>query len=212
MGKRARLKKHRAQLRRATDCIQLYEQVASRVLPWHFSADCCINGTRVALDVLTHFGITARPVPVRAFAFNKVMYDRFTANGEPDEATMSQWVAEGGWSVGIAGDATDGWPYHLVALAAGYLIDSASGQFYRPQHHIYVAPVIALPVQDGFEQGAPMQVANDKGTVLRYERVADATYKDISGFQRSPWNRDVVNQVIAVMSELNSQNRRQGKQ
>jgi hypothetical protein len=212
MGRQARLRKRRARLRRAADCIQLYERVAAQVLPQHFSADCCINGTRVALDVLAHFGVEARPVPVRAFAFNKVMYERLTAEPEPDQAMLDQWIAEGGWSCGIVGDANDGWPYHLVALAEGYLIDSASGQFYRPQHDICVAPVIALPIQPGFEQGAPMRVVNEVGTVLQYERVDDSTYEDVSGFQRSPWNLDVIKKVIAEMSATGGANRHQGNQ
>ena len=133
MGKKSRNKSLRKRI------IPLYEKLAPSILLDHFSPDCCINGTRVAIEVLSHFGIKARPLTTEVIIFNKIYWDKLTERGDfPGPAELERWWRDGAWSLGCMGGKGDGpgWGYHLVAVAQGHVIDSASGQYRRPEKAI----------------------------------------------------------------------------
>lgn len=94
-----------------------------------FSPDHCINGTRVAVEVLRRFGVTAQPMSVRMVVFNSFAWDLFT-HGVP----ISEWPAHA-WSVGVGPgmDTQPGrWNGHLVAVGEDFMLDMSAGQFHRP--------------------------------------------------------------------------------
>lgn len=91
--------------------------------------DHCINGTRIAKEVLAHFGVKSRPVSVGCALFNRFAYELFI-NGVP----APDWP-EHAWSVGVHPDApnTDtGWNGHLMLEGEGWTLDVSAQQFHRP--------------------------------------------------------------------------------
>jgi hypothetical protein len=210
MGKRARIKKQRAAEReKARAIVRLYARVAAEVLPRHFEKRCCLNGTRVALEVLKHFGVEATPLATKAAAFNQLMFERIVADGSeglssPPEV-VDQWVAEGAWSVGVGhpGAEGDGWNGHLVALAAGLIVDSSSGQFARPEKQIVAELVTVHPHKRDFAQGASALIPNDFGTVLWYmPEPGRRDFINRPGFQRSPHNLEAAAEIIEKMKAV----------
>lgn len=102
----------------------------------------CILSTRVGLDVLTHYGLTAKPQPVRVVAWNEEGYRLYARQVPP-----SQWP-DSAWAVGIEGTgASDknfgGWDGHLVVLLRNpsrkrTLIDLTADQLDRPAKGIRI--------------------------------------------------------------------------
>ena len=184
--------------------VTAYVKAATEVLPKFFRPDCCLNGTRVALEVFKRFGIPAEPIPCRMFVTNKIARDFIAAaggRGDQDEATLLAWKAAGAWMIVIDGQVDDqGYGRHLVCLAAGMLVDSAFGQFHRPQYDIVVPPVMAGPIGSSFRASGEQYVESADGATALYMRdPSDRTYEQIAGFQRSAHNLEAVEEVLRVM-------------
>lgn len=115
------------------------ELVAAVAQAWHewsddpgfpFTPSCCVNGSRVARDVLAHFGVPSKPVSVQFVLFNKRGWECY-------EAGMNVWQwPEGAWSVGVGpereGLGPDRWNGHLVLEGGGWTLDISARQFHRP--------------------------------------------------------------------------------
>jgi hypothetical protein len=95
-----------------------------------FTADHCINGTRVAVDVLRNFGVRAKPASVTVVVFNGFAWQLYTAGVPPIE-----WPPHA-WSVGVDPNRSESrpgqWDGHLVAVGDDFTLDISAGQFYRP--------------------------------------------------------------------------------
>jgi hypothetical protein len=190
--------------------VAAYVKAATAVFPRHFNPDCCLNGTRVAIEVLDeHFGIPCEPVPCRMFVGNKIAADLIDAHpdAEPDEATQLAWRAAGAWMIVVDGALDEsGYGRHLICVAAGTMVDSAFGQFHRPQHGILAPLVIAGEVGSSFRREGKQFVGASDGSFAIYTRddaeVAAREYATLSGFQRSGHNLEVAAAVIAAMGEL----------
>jgi hypothetical protein len=205
MGKAARLKKERAARRRAEQAlIQTYARVASGILPSYFDTSCCLNGTRVALEVFAHFNVPAEPVVTQAEAFNAPMFANLLQHPGADTATVDAWIAEqGAWGIGVGHKGTPGPGYngHLIAFAAGCIVDSSAGQFHREQRNIITKPVEAHPASRGFRNGRlSLYRCESSGTVLCYTAQLGRTdYQSVPGFWRSTHNLAVAAKVIEAM-------------
>jgi hypothetical protein len=64
---------------------ELFEALATSdirgVLGQYFSANSCINSTRVLLEVFRRFGLAARPFAVRAMIFSRAFAERAEREG-----------------------------------------------------------------------------------------------------------------------------------
>lgn len=95
--------------------------------PW--KPNHCINGTRVAIEVLRHFGVRARPASVNFVLFNQFAFELAGASVPVDD-----WPPQA-WSVGVqAGQrSADGeWHGHLVVDGGEWWFDPSSQSFDRP--------------------------------------------------------------------------------
>lgn len=179
---------------------------AEAVLPQHFGPRCCLNASRVLIDVLARRKINARPVSVKMTAFNAKWYELLRAKqGWPESQTESdEWAAQGGYAVGIDVDdlsGQDGWPGHLIVAAAGCIIDPSAGQVHRPQHKIIVPPVFGAAITEGFLDGkTPLVYELPEGGRISYMvRPDDRSYLDMPGFKRSPHNTEAARAVLDYM-------------
>lgn len=210
MGKQARLRRQRRTqqvegMLLQDKIMEVYAEVAPALIYRHFSVDCCLNATRVAIDVLHGFGIEARPLTTKVMVFNKAMWDKVQAKGDlPSKEEMDEWVEAGAWCLGVDGqmrEGQDGWPWHLVAVTKDRMLDSSSLQMSRPHRSIKVSPVITAPIPKGFERGASKLILrNDDDAVLMYTGVPEVEdYKTKPGFQRSAHNLDMARSIMQLV-------------
>jgi len=104
-----------------------------------FRKDSCIASTRVAIDVLNHFHISAKPIATALTVFNPT-YARNIHNAgyiptSPDE--IKEWFEQGARSVEINSQDLA----HVVAIIKNaYLLDLSLDQANRPHKKIHVSP------------------------------------------------------------------------
>jgi hypothetical protein len=207
MGREARAKRERAADR--IRIISAYANEAGPIFRHYFTPDCCLNGTRVALEAMKHFGVEARPLTTQVMLFNKLFWERIQAKGEmPDEEECQAWVREGGWSIGIRGQSTGrpGWPYHLVAIADSFLIDSSMRQFNRPERNIEVPDLSLSKATPDFLAGRlPLVLSSASGLVISYNpEPSNLSYQACPGFEQHDLNMKVADLVIdAMRTKLN---------
>jgi len=200
---------------RPQDAIAYYAAAASRVLAERFAATRCLNGTRICLDVMERLHLQCRPCSVVAFARNAYYECVVERLGRLPTATeMLDVIEAGGWAVvtdirPMPSDASDNvWPGHLVAIVEGVLVDSAALQFHRPAKGIFVPDIITFEGADRqFRRGRrELTRASVAGTVLSYTaRPTDNTYKTGAGYQRSPHNREAVEDILQLMHAAHRQ-------
>ncbi len=171
----------------------MYQMAAQRIIPRYFNATCCLNGTRVAMLALAEWGIEVQPQPVDVQAMNAAFWDLFQRREEPGSPA---WKEKGAFamSVDTETESPERWPGHMVGIVDEFIIDSSSGQFSRPDRGIEVDAVSVIPIQDW-----PSYIGNASGAVLRYEKLDRDDYERTRGFQVTPENMEVAEQVIAVM-------------
>lgn len=144
-------------------------------------ANHCILATRIAFELLKHYDIRTRAVPVTVAVFNAAAERRIASLGRlpKDVAEMNEWAKEdGSWSVGVTGHATptdaNSWVGHLIALAMpnasegsdGVLVDLSAPQFSRPSRQIEIPP-LTQTVPGSFLAGEPC-VLRVNGCIARY--------------------------------------------
>lgn len=110
---------------------------AAPVIARTFRPDCCLNATRVMIEVFRDFAIPARAVVVSVLAVNAAWVEQALALGRvPDVREL----APAAWALGIDRPGPpegSGWPGHVVVFARGRLIDMAAGNIARPARRIY---------------------------------------------------------------------------
>ena len=153
-------RKSRNRRRRQERIIDAYLHHASEVFAAVFTPNCCLNASRVTLDVLRHFGITAHPESVLVSLYNPTWVLLVEAHGRRPvtEAEAQQWVAMGGWCLGCGGlkepsEAHGGWDGHLVVRVGSMIIDPSAGQFDRPEKGIMVPQIVTIEVTTAFRRG-----------------------------------------------------------
>jgi hypothetical protein len=205
MGKQARLKRERTANRERV--VTLYGELAGPILLKQFTPNCCINGTRVFVETMKHFGVPARAQVVSFEVYNARWIQRMSAKGScpASDAEMQMWLADGAWALGaIAGSDGDNFPYHLIGVANGVLVDSAFGQANRPAKNIVVDQVLTAKVAPDF--GVPGSLCSGEiagGCYVIYKPEQSVAFEHISGWQRSPWNLAVAAEMIqAIQARL----------
>jgi hypothetical protein len=140
------------------------ETEVKKALDKTYALDCCIAGTRIVLDVLEHFKISARPIVTRAFVCNAIYREWVEQNQRlPTEGNEAAGIfARGGYSLLLGADGeptkqpTGGkgfWGHLIVYVEEGYVVDITLPQAHRPRHKIYLKPLIAKVGKDFPENG-----------------------------------------------------------
>lgn len=151
-----------------------------RVLDGKYDVDkgACIAATRVAIEVLAHYGIAAKPLSVDLLVMNAAS-GVAAAEGRDWQNNVS-----GGWTVAIVRQQDvppSKWGGHLVAVTADEIIDLSLPQANRPDRGIEVTPS-RLPLtgerRTGFLAGNEQMVYTDPGgiTLVYRARPRDRTY------------------------------------
>jgi hypothetical protein len=178
----------------------------------HFPAKSCIPSTRIIIEVLRHFRISARPLPVRVTAFNPVA-QRFIRDGRVVDLESVSRRHRGAYVIGIGSPnfkpAAGDWPGHLVVYVEDrYLLDLSIGQLSRPERHLWVSP-LCVDIGSHFDLPGQVRGVKDKRSraYLQYEyapglegtwetsplwtnaeRLLDPTRRIVEGISR--WLRD----------------------
>lgn len=199
-------KRQRKRIEKARSVIDTYVEHAAEVFPRHFTKDCCINATRVLVEVMAHFGVSAQPLSVSCVAHNKILVDYIEKHrGSLTEAEVDEAYDNGAWGVRIETGKQvkpNGWPGHLVAVVNNkWLVDSSAGQMSRPHKGIQLPPIVVVPATRRFQSGDELCVlTGPEGALLLYEaKPGDTSYVTASGWQRHDGNLTVVAEVIEAM-------------
>lgn len=154
--------------------------------------DTCVLSTRIGYDILSYFGIEAKPVVVRAMAFNqkweKIAQEHPDRLADPDPNKWNDPLFEGAWSVGI--DERDHrekgrWPGHLVLHLPGetsYLLDLTVSQFRREQYDMLFPDVLLHEVPASFLDCEPFILEYGPATIGYVYRPGVTSYR-----QGSDW-------------------------
>lgn len=170
-------------------------EVATPILDREFKTDRCILSTRVAIEVLAAFGVTARPQPVSVLAFNPEAYKLLEeGTSEQELAAIMRAIPKdqpgGPWSVGVicTGEVdrvNSRYTGHLVALvdrerpfqAGGdVLIDLSLPQVNRPHKHIQLGPLAMYYNPAIWDAGQQVGQVLESGTLVTYERANDTNW------------------------------------
>lgn len=158
-----------------------------------YSPDHCVNGTRVAVEVLRHFGVRVGPQSVRVVVFNSFAWDLFRA-GVP----VSEWPQHA-HSVGVDPSQIEQrpgqWNGHLVARGEEFTLDISAGQFHRPGRIEMPGPVLI----DGTVDEGGLLVSGPKGLRMLYGLAPEANEWRTAGGWRLERNAAVVRHVINLV-------------
>lgn len=133
--------------------VELVPAVINRAHP---TKRVCVLACRVGQQVGRYFGVTLKPLPVLAEAWNEKALDFFDkADGTPDAhdpEVRQAFFESGGWVVST--DPEDrlpgNFPAHLILLDdRGGALDLSLGQFARPAKDIVLPDSVYL---DGFDK------------------------------------------------------------
>jgi len=134
-------------------------------------AKSCVASTRIAIEVLKKFNISARPLPVRVQAYNAVA-QRLLEEGKREQIMTSNTA----WSIGLGYDTRKlkhGFPGHLVSYVIDrYLLDLTIDQLSRPEKHMTLSP-LCVDVGADFKSGAVKYTENGDEVYLFYEYASD---------------------------------------
>lgn len=180
----------------ATEVLDRYRRVARGILLFYFGPASCIASTRVTIEVLKRFGVSAEPLAVKFLA---QCHARKTAyqSGFTDEelkGAKSQSPAPG--------HQHEGWNGHLVAIAEDgpvyYIIDPSFDQIAIPG--IRIPPNILIFPGDAAvpprEMLAELKIETDDGDMLHvsYRPLGDSSYLTMPA-----WQTDHLQYAIATI-------------
>lgn len=171
-----------------------------------FNADSCIATTKVAVDVLNHFGYHAKPQPVRVLIYNWKLYSRLN--------TFDGIFREGEWSVGLGFEGgktiTQGvgaYAGHLVALLerekGDYIIDLSLDQASRPHKDIHLEPSVwYLPKQWRNNEDSDIKVVlkGDKSSLIYYP-IHNDDYLKSPNWTELYQTRPIVDNLISIINK-----------
>lgn len=192
--------------------VQLFADVAPEIYEHHFPLikNRCCNATRVLVDVMQAFKVEVKPLSVDTIYSNKAYLDQIKMLGRVPIMGQDE-LMHGAWAVGIdtRASATDSsrnaWAGHLVGIVENrLLVDPNAGQFSRPQKNLLVPEIVVLPCERKFYskgKGRVVFTAPDETTAMYMPRKDDTSYRDVSGWQRSPWNAECARDIINTMKK-----------
>ena len=171
-------------------------KVARPIILESFSVDSCIASTRIAVDVLRYFEITAEPLPLIVTVFNaetvRLAHEGKTLEEIGKIKNQSKVTDDGGpWSVGIgtgwsmkSTNGSEPWAGHLVAAIPGkhIIVDLSIDQAARPHKNMHLEPFWTQVEDEWWGGDKPVTELNNAGMSMILDRVA----ADPQGFLTSP--------------------------
>lgn len=170
-----------------------------------FRADSCIGSTAIGLDVLTHFGVLAEPLPVKLSIFNAPYVKRIENGSDwPNREILVRWGEEdGSYSVGIGFGAQEKnkWAGHLVLLVENkWLADLSIDQANRPKYNMTFNPY-AAEVDADFLAGKVPRIIKENGCVIRIELIKDRGFLSSPDWMFANRRKPLVDRIIQKIKE-----------
>lgn len=175
------MKKHKLTADDVNPAIRLWMERAEPILRGRFTVNCCLNSTWVCLEVMRRFGLRAEPLSVNVMAMNARWVAKMQGRRDlPSEEEMQQWVGEGAWCLGI-----DTRPSEVA------------GQMSRPHRDIDLPFMMLTQASRRFRKGREaLMLGGPKGAIVTYgARLDDISYQRQLGFESSPWNMEIANEI-----------------
>lgn len=107
-----------------------------------FKPDSCIASTRVGIEVLKRFGITAEAIPVKVMVYNEPLWKRMTAGSFDGTFNDEDWSVGIGMGYDPRRRPEDGFNGHLVIKTEGLLVDLAIDQASRPEKGLPIESLV----------------------------------------------------------------------
>lgn len=178
-------------------CHLLAEYGRAEILKW-FKPDSCIASTKVAMKVLSHFKIPARPKCFTLEIMNPVYRELFDKHGHPQKEQAEEWLAQGAWEVIISDH--NGEIGHVVAIAdEQFLIDLSLDQASRPQKQMELEPACA-PLPAGWKREPLLVYENENNVRLIYHPVDNEMFRVSNDWREGYRTTPVAKQVIAKIT------------
>jgi hypothetical protein len=157
----------------------------------------CINGSRIAISVLTRLGITARPVSVTLAVFNQQAADLWL-----NDVPMDEWPAHAhSIGVGFPDDpAPGGWKGHLVVEGDDWTMDVSAEVLDRPGLIISKGAVV-FPGKLDYEEGVPTAWHDQHHQLWVFQRTpANNTWRNARGWKLSDHNLEAIQYMLEKLS------------
>jgi hypothetical protein len=153
------------------------------ILKW-FKVDSCIASTKVAIKVLSHFRIGARPQACMFEVMNPKFVELFIEKGYPKSKEEGEaWLAAGAYSVAI----DDSGLSHVVAIVLdSVLIDLSIDQACRPHKQIALESAAGLLPADFMQEGVCYA---HNGCRITYLPIANEKFRKSNDW-RQGWRTD----------------------
>ena len=157
--------------------------------------DHCINGSRIAKEVLTHYDVESDPVSVSMCIFNRFAWDLHTR-----DVPMDEWP-EHAHSIGVGPGMVSKpgrWNGHLWLEGPDWSLDISAGQFARPGKIVVEGPMF-LP--ERLPPGRELLALVDRygQRILANRNPGNNGWRAASGWQLTANNREVVAEVLRRM-------------
>lgn len=195
MGKLSR-RASRAARHHRPPSLALIERAVNAVRPVldSFDKDCCLNASRILLEVLVGFGIKGRAVSVDTLAGNAGWIADIERLGRIPKA---EELSPGSYCLGTTRDNPEIRVGHVVVLAGGWLVDMAAAQFSRPERGIvFDRPVTIEATPERLASGRLVGRHGDSLVVYQL-RLDDREFESYPGFQLTETNTTAIAAVLA---------------
>lgn len=166
----------------------------------------CVLGTRVVIETLSYFGVTARPWTCRVVVLNEIAAVGFL-QGRP----WPDIFADGGMSIGQGGSGgfkEDGvtWDGHLVALVDDWpegeltgtlLVDSSFKDYARPHLGIHTFPLRATVPREMITKRVVLPL--EANGIAMYEPIQSDLWRTAPDWvEESRW-RPIVGELVRML-------------
>lgn len=171
----------------AIDIIRRMERVYPEAVNGIWKENCCLAASRVLVNLLESFRISAYPLPAQCIVYNGP-YQARLLRGQPhpkSEEEAKAWGEDGCWSVSMGFPdeipAPDSWEGHMVVIANSpllahpLLLDFALGQAHRPEKGIVLPRAFVGQLDHRHLEppvlSTPLLVRDiERGALLAYQR------------------------------------------
>lgn len=192
--------------------LRAFVDVAAPIFRAEMTTTRCLNASRVLIDVMHAFKVSAKPVSVQALAINQSFLEGMRKFGHfpQNEEEKNALIAAGGWAIGLDTKASpddavnNRWAGHLCVVVQDFLVDPGAIQLHRPEHRIRVPDILVTPITKRFLKGKGESIEVDLGDNARmfyWARNDDRSYEDVSGYQQSPHNINTAGRIANEIAD-----------
>lgn len=181
----------------------LFDWAEHRTDDEEWGLDSCILSTKIALQVLTHFGFDARPVAVHVFITNARFYQALDT-GEITLDTPPWNQPDNCYALGLGLIEND--PancQHVVVVVGNTMLDLTLDQASRPQHGIVLGPTaFRIPnAIDHFEDQPYQFEMNDGAILIYYPHAGNRWYANSPNWGRrdAPARAKIAGEIIRAV-------------